>query len=72
MGRWIVDFACLNPRIVIEVDDTSHDWRDERERTGYLEALGFVVLRFTNKEVAQDLEDVVTTICRTVEALRQE
>ena len=36
--------------------------RDETERTTYLERKGFRVVRFTNKEVAMDLDIVVATI----------
>jgi very-short-patch-repair endonuclease len=70
IGYWIADFACLDPRLVIEVDDTSHEYRDESMRTDYFVALGFAVLRFTNKEVAQELPGVVGTIEAWVEHIR--
>ncbi len=62
VGPWIVDFACLKPKLAIEVDDTSHNWRDEGERTDYLESCGFVVLRFTNEEIARDVHAALSTI----------
>ncbi|MDH5373575.1 MAG: endonuclease domain-containing protein [Acidimicrobiia bacterium] len=67
IGLWIVDFASLKPKIVVEVDDPSHYWRDEEKRTRDLEGLGFVVLRFSNREVAMELGGVVEIIARTVE-----
>jgi very-short-patch-repair endonuclease len=67
---WIVDFASLRPRIVIEVDDSSHEWRDETARTSYLESRGFFMLRFSNREVAQELDRVVEIITQTVSDLR--
>ena len=69
IGVWIVDFASLQPKIVIEVDDSSHQWRDETVRTNYLESRGFVVLRFSNRQIAQELDDVVEIITLTVSDL---
>jgi very-short-patch-repair endonuclease len=53
-GHWIADFCCFNPKLVIEVDDTSHEFRDETLRTKCFEAQGFPVLGFTDKQVAQE------------------
>jgi very-short-patch-repair endonuclease len=61
-GHWIADFCSFAPRLVIEIDDTSHEFRDESIRTQYFESLGFPVLRFTSKQVAQELPEVVGTI----------
>jgi very-short-patch-repair endonuclease len=71
VGPWIADFASLQIRLVIEVDDTSHQWRDEWERTGYFESVGFRILRFTNREVAFHFDQVHRTIDRWVAALRR-
>ena len=69
IGVWIADFASLRPRIVIEVDDSSHIWRDETVRTNYIESRGFVVLRFSNREIAQELDGVIEIIRDTVRRL---
>ena len=53
IGPYIVDFACFDPRLAIEIDDPSHDFRDETVRTRYIESRGFVMLRFTNEFVAK-------------------
>jgi very-short-patch-repair endonuclease len=70
IGPWIADFASFHPKLVIEIDDESHDWRDETERTEYLWQQGFRVLRFRNEEVAKDLPGVFSTIENWVEILR--
>ena len=70
IGPWIVDFACLDPKLVVEIDDESHLHRAETGRTRYLERMGFTVLRFWNVDVAKELEGVVGTIENWVEALR--
>ena len=71
IGSWIVDFACLDPKLVIEIDDESHDWRDETTRTEYLWDQGFSVLRFRNEEVAKEIQAVVNTIENWLRILRQ-
>lgn len=62
----IVDFALLGPKIVIEVDGTSHQsqeaQRKDRERTLKLEALGWVVVRCTNREAKEDPEAAVQAL----------
>jgi len=55
MGRSIVDFVCLNKRVVVEVDGGYHEneemlWSDEQRDRKFLEA-GYVTLRYTNEEV---------------------
>ncbi|MCI0544865.1 MAG: DUF559 domain-containing protein [Actinobacteria bacterium] len=70
VGPWIVDFATLRPKLVVEVDDTSHEYRDEISRTRFIEGRGFKILRFTNREVALELPEVFNTIEGWVAALR--
>ncbi len=71
IGPWIVDFASFDPKLIIEVDDTSHDWKDESDRTAYLESLGFTVLRFTNHQIATDAEAAVATVAAWVSHLNR-
>jgi very-short-patch-repair endonuclease len=71
IGPWIVDFACLDPKLVIEIDDGSHDWRDETPRTEYLWDHGFKVLRFRNEEVAKEIHGVIATIENWVKILSE-
>ena len=70
IGRWIADFASLDPRLVVEVDDRSHDYRDESLRNEDLARHGFSIVRFDNAEVAQDLDAVFNTIVTWVDHLR--
>src|SRR4026209_553850 len=53
IGPYIADFACLNPRLVIELDGRLHDKRYtyDETRTRFLESNGFTVLRFRNIEI---------------------
>ncbi len=66
IGGFVVDFACLRARLVVEVDGGGHN-RDERmvadqRRDALLTGQGFPVCRFTNHEVARQLASVVDTI----------
>jgi very-short-patch-repair endonuclease len=67
IGPFIVDFAAIDERVVIEVDGGQHaeSVRDQG-RDRYLEAQGFRVLHFWNTEVLTNLEGVVTAIRRAV------
>jgi very-short-patch-repair endonuclease len=62
IGPWIVDFCSLDPKLAIEIDDKSHEFRDESARTEHLESVGFLVLRFTNRQVALEFPEVIGTI----------
>ncbi|MDF1597397.1 MAG: endonuclease domain-containing protein [Acidimicrobiia bacterium] len=70
IGPFIVDFVCLLRRLVVEVDGPHHDW-DERDgpRDEYLRVRGFRVLRFTNREVTTELDDVLGAIRNYLEDL---
>ena len=69
LGPYVVDFACLAARLVIEVDGGQHGLRAEKDaaRTSWLEANGFHVLRFWNNEVLGNTEGVLETIRRTLQ-----
>ena len=71
IGIFIVDFASFDPKLVIEVDDSSHDWRDETERTQHLEAQGFTILRLDNKEIATDIDSAIAAVELWVTTLRE-
>ena len=68
IGKYIVDFACFDPKIIIEVDGSQHQEQLEQDhnRTSYLESLGYVVLRFWNFEITDSLDGVLETIINTV------
>jgi leucyl-tRNA synthetase len=67
VGNFIVDFVCLDKKLIIEIDgeyhnDTEQNQKDE-ERTVSLEQKHlFKVIRFTNNEVENHLEEVLNKI----------
>jgi very-short-patch-repair endonuclease len=66
LGGFIADFACLEARLVVEVDGATHSTDQEIERdtarSTALRAQGFDVLRFTNADVYRNVEGVLETI----------
>ena len=62
----IVDFVCIEAKLVIEVDGGYHNQPDTIEydklRTEFLESLGYKILRFTNEEVLVDIDNVLAKI----------
>lgn len=66
LGPFIADFACQSARLVIEVDGDSHAAQIDYDarRTEFLAREGYRVLRFTNREVMNNLDGV----CRVIEA----
>jgi very-short-patch-repair endonuclease len=70
IGRYIVDFACRIPRmLVIEIDGDTHGAQRayDEERTVFLESKGYRVLRFTNQDVATNIEGVLAMIAAALE-----
>ncbi len=63
---YIVDFVCLEKKLVVEVDGEYHNEQEQKEaddlRTQYLEFYGFKVIRFSNIEVEKELESVIEKI----------
>lgn len=60
VGPYIVDFVCFEKRVILELDGGQHSTQTvyDTERSAWLEAQGFHVLRFWNHEIFQDIETV--------------
>ncbi len=63
---FIADFACINEKLVVEIDGGYHDYvyEEDQSRQQKIEALGWDVIRFTNEEVLGDVEAVAISIDR--------
>lgn len=74
IGRYILDFACIEIRLAIEVDGGQHNdlQAQDSARTEWLETQGWKVLRFWNNEVLNSTNDVLEEIHRSVSTLLQE
>jgi very-short-patch-repair endonuclease len=69
IGPYIVDFVCLEKRLIIELDGGQHAFPgvSDVERDAWLLAQGFTVLRFWNNEVLGNLAGVLDEIGRNLE-----
>ena len=60
---YIVDFVCLERRLIIEADGSQHsDNKDDARRDAFLRSQGFTILRFWNNQILGDSEAVATAI----------
>jgi primosomal protein N' (replication factor Y) len=65
IGPYIVDFICIEQRLVVEVDGGQHlESRADQRRDRWLAAHGFQVLRFWDNEVLTRTDDVLEQIAR--------
>tara|TARA_B100000029_G_scaffold473406_1_gene514749 strand:- start:3366 stop:3821 length:456 start_codon:yes stop_codon:yes gene_type:complete len=72
IGRFIADFAANEPKLIIELDGDTHAANADydAERTRYLEAQKYRVVRFRNAEVMGNMDGVLQRLGEIVEALR--
>ncbi len=72
VGPFFADFLCRDLALVVELDGFSHDVSPERDvrRDAWMAAHGYTVLRFTNDDVRENIEGVVSVIRAEVERLR--
>ena len=66
IGWFIVDFYCPKAHLVIEVDGGQHFDEDAKQednlRDEYMERVGLTVLRFSDKDVFENLPGVLERI----------
>ena len=70
---YIPDFVCLSKKIIIEIDGGYHFEGEQPERDAEraeeLKKQGFTVVRFTNEEIINNVDEVLETITKTLENL---
>ena len=61
IGNYIVDFYCTNCNVIIEIDGSSHDNKQEYDakRDAFLESLGLTVIHITAVDVKKNLSGVM-------------
>ena len=67
LGNYIVDFVCLEKRVVVEVDGGQHGDQVDAQRDSWLRDEGFVVLRFWNHEVLNNMDAVKEMILQNLQ-----
>jgi very-short-patch-repair endonuclease len=62
IGEYIADFYCAELKLVIEIDGESHFTEEgikyDEIRTTFMKSLGIKVIRFTNKEIMENIEGI--------------
>jgi len=66
VGQYIVDFVCLERKLIIELDGGQHALPDEarkdRQRDAWLEKEGYTVVRFWDNEVLMKKNGILDAI----------
>ena len=66
IGQYIADFACLDKMLIIELDGGYHSLPEQQisdeQRTADLQKWGYRVIRFTNEELFNGIDLVLTEI----------
>ncbi len=70
LGHYIVDFVCLQKRLIIEIDGGQHAEQEnyDTERDSWLRDQGFVVLRFWNNDVLTNMDGVIEKIAKILQS----
>lgn len=75
IDRFIADFVCLKKRLIIEIDGLVHSLPEDQisdlQRTERLKELDFQVIRFTNKQVLHQTEQVLSVILEKLNGLEE-
>jgi very-short-patch-repair endonuclease len=72
VGDRFVDFCCLDAKLTIELDGVHHAAQPlaDGERRRIIEANGFLEARFSNQEVEERMDWVLTEIRRALDTAR--
>ena len=70
IGPFVADFACINARLIVEVDGATHVTDEDRERDKrrekFLRSRGWYVVRVWNRDVYESLDGVLEMIADKV------
>ncbi len=67
VGPYIVDFLCVEAKLVVEADGGQHSPERDAVRTEWLESRGLHVARFWNHDVLQNIDGVLQAILLLLE-----
>ena len=64
IGRYVVDFICLEEKLIIELDGGQHaeNVRYDQERDTWLRSQGYTVLSFWDNEMLNEMDGVLERI----------
>ena len=69
IGPYFADFACLEAKLIVELDGGQHTeaFAYDENRTRFIEAQGYRVLRFWNQEVLTQIDAVRERILQALQ-----
>jgi len=70
IGNYIVDFYCPKGNLIVEVDGGQHyvveGKRKDRIRDNYLAKAGLKVLRFSDREIFENIDGVIWAVWESI------
>ena len=71
IGHYIADFICRKLNLIIEIDGSSHFFKNEEDyvRQKYLEERGYIILRFSESDVVDRINQVIAEIDYAIQCL---
>jgi very-short-patch-repair endonuclease len=66
IGRFVVDFCCVDRRLIVEVDGEVHRSQaaEDQARAEALQAAGYTIARWTNDQIEHQVADVLAELRR--------
>jgi exodeoxyribonuclease VII large subunit len=71
IGEYIVDFCCIEKKLVVEVDGSQHiaNAFSDGKRTDFLRGQGYSVLRFWNNDIDKNIDGVMLKIDEAIRGI---
>lgn len=70
IGKYIVDFVCMNAKLIIEIDGGQHNFDEnilaDQKRTNFLKNCGYKVIRIWNNDIFENIDGVLEYIENTL------
>ena len=72
IGNFIADFACLDPKLIVELDGSQHQTQEgyDARRDAFLRTQGFDVLRFASNDPFVNFEGVLQAVINRLDELK--
>ncbi|MDR3006082.1 MAG: DUF559 domain-containing protein [Acidovorax sp.] len=74
LGAYVADFACLAPRLIVELDGSQHQTQKgyDAQRDAFFRDQGFDVMRFASNEPFLHLDGVLQAIVNRLGELQKQ
>ena len=76
VGSYIIDFYCSKIKLAVEIDGDTHFQEGieayDQQRQAFIEGFGIRFLRFTNRDIYENLDGVLETIRRVMKQMSEQ